>query len=108
LPRIVTEEGIQIDLSDEHPQNARASTRSSLEFDSNVIVESDRHSAKQDSHRLIIPEPMIKCDAKPKYRITEIPSQSRRKSSQREKCEFPSAIVILVIPLSMNSEPSIA
>jgi hypothetical protein len=41
LPRIVTEEGIQIDLSDEHPENASASIRSRVEFDSNVNIESD-------------------------------------------------------------------
>jgi hypothetical protein len=41
LPRIVREEGIQIDLSDEHPENTSASIRLRVEFDSNVNVESD-------------------------------------------------------------------
>jgi hypothetical protein len=40
-PIIVTEEGIQIDRSDKQYENASASSRSSLEFDSNVNVESD-------------------------------------------------------------------
>jgi hypothetical protein len=40
-PRIVIEEGIEIDLSDEHLENACDSIRLSLEFDSNVNVESD-------------------------------------------------------------------
>jgi hypothetical protein len=43
-------------LSDEHPQNERASIRSSLEFDSNVNVESDRHESKQDSPRIVTEE----------------------------------------------------
>jgi hypothetical protein len=107
LPRIVTEEGIQIDLSDEQHKNARFSIRSRMEFDSNVNVESDSQRAKQNLQRLIIPNPILKSDAKPKYRITEIPSESRRKSSQTENCEFPSAIVTVVIPLLMNAEPSI-
>jgi hypothetical protein len=40
-PKNATEEGITIDFSDEHPRNALASIRSSLEFDSNVNIESD-------------------------------------------------------------------
>jgi hypothetical protein len=52
----LVEEGIQIDLSDEHPRNASASIRSRLEFDSNVNVESDLHSPKQYSQRRVIDE----------------------------------------------------
>jgi hypothetical protein len=43
LPRIVTDDGIEIDLSDEQSENASASIRVSLESDSNVSIESDRH-----------------------------------------------------------------
>jgi hypothetical protein len=44
-----TEEGIQIDESDEQLQNAQHSIRETLEFDSNVIAERDAHPSKQDS-----------------------------------------------------------
>jgi hypothetical protein len=42
-----TEEGIQIDESDEQYSNAEASIDDSLEPDSNVIVERDSHPLKQ-------------------------------------------------------------
>jgi hypothetical protein len=43
-------------LSDEHPENACDSIRSSLEFDSNVNAESNRHSLKQDLPRIVTEE----------------------------------------------------
>jgi hypothetical protein len=43
LPRISREEGMQIDESDEHPNNADCSIRESFEPDSNVTVERDLH-----------------------------------------------------------------
>jgi hypothetical protein len=54
--RIVTEEGMQIDVSEEHPWNAPDSIRSSLESDSNVKAESNGHSPKQDSPRIVTEE----------------------------------------------------
>jgi hypothetical protein len=42
-----TEEGMQIDESDEQLSKALHSIHESLEPDSNVIVERDRHSLKQ-------------------------------------------------------------
>jgi hypothetical protein len=45
----LTEEGIQIDESDEQSENARPSIHESLESDSNLTVERDLHSLKQDS-----------------------------------------------------------
>jgi mannitol-1-phosphate/altronate dehydrogenase len=42
-----TEEGIQIDESDEQPENAVGSIHESLESDSNVIVERELHPRKQ-------------------------------------------------------------
>jgi competence CoiA-like predicted nuclease len=43
----LTEEGIQIDESDEHLKNAKRSMYESLESDSNVIVERDLQQLKQ-------------------------------------------------------------
>jgi hypothetical protein len=56
LPRIVTEEGIQIDFSDEQYENASASIRSRVEFDSNVNVESDPHPPKHNLPRIVTEE----------------------------------------------------
>jgi hypothetical protein len=56
LARGATEEGKQINFSDEHLENARVPIRSSREFDSNVSVESDLHSLKQDSPRIVTDE----------------------------------------------------
>jgi hypothetical protein len=42
-----TEEGRQIDESDEHLRNVQAPVIGSREPDSNVTVESDRHFSKQ-------------------------------------------------------------
>jgi hypothetical protein len=53
---ISTEAGMQIDLSDEHCQNARCSIRISLEFDSNVTLEREVQSPKE-------PEEMISTEA---------------------------------------------
>jgi glucan phosphoethanolaminetransferase (alkaline phosphatase superfamily) len=47
---------MQIDLSDEQYENASASIRSSLEFDSNVTVESDSHSLKHNLARIVTQE----------------------------------------------------
>jgi hypothetical protein len=44
-----TEQGIQIDESDEQSLNAERSIHESLELDSNVIVEIDLHLQKQSS-----------------------------------------------------------
>jgi hypothetical protein len=44
-----TEEGIQIDESDEQSPNADFSIHESLEFNSNVSVERERHPLKQFS-----------------------------------------------------------
>jgi hypothetical protein len=43
LQSFSTEEGIQIDESDEQPQNANGSIHKSVEFDSNVSVERELH-----------------------------------------------------------------
>jgi hypothetical protein len=43
---VSTDEGIQIDESDEQVVNAEGSIWESLELDSNVIVERDLHSRK--------------------------------------------------------------
>jgi hypothetical protein len=43
-------------LSDEQEENASASIRASLEFDSNISVESDRHIRKQYSERRVTEE----------------------------------------------------
>jgi hypothetical protein len=56
--RILTEEGIQIDLSDKDPSNAVRSIRSSFEFDSNVIVERELHAPKHASERIVTEEGM--------------------------------------------------
>jgi hypothetical protein len=45
--KIRREEGIQIDESDEQRSNADSSRDKSLEFDSNVSVERERHLLKQ-------------------------------------------------------------
>jgi hypothetical protein len=42
-PSISTEEGMQIDESDEHFENAYSPIDESLEPDSNVTVETERH-----------------------------------------------------------------
>jgi hypothetical protein len=56
-PSITWTEGeIKIDLSEEHPKNASTSIRKSLEFDSNVNVESESHSLKQDLHKIVTEE----------------------------------------------------
>jgi hypothetical protein len=47
LPSFSTEEGMQIDESDEHQANARSSIDESFEPDSNVTVERDTHRKKQ-------------------------------------------------------------
>jgi hypothetical protein len=44
-----TEQGIQIDESDEHSKKAQRSMHDSLESDSNVIVERERHRKKHFS-----------------------------------------------------------
>jgi hypothetical protein len=51
-----TEEGIQIDESDEHEKNAQRSIHESLELDSNVIVERNAHSSKQHSQIILTEE----------------------------------------------------
>jgi hypothetical protein len=43
LQRSSTEAGIQIDVSDEHSENADSSIRRREDFDSNVTVESEWH-----------------------------------------------------------------
>jgi hypothetical protein len=47
LPSLSTEEGMQIDDSDEQNQNADSPMDESLESDSNVSVERDSHPEKQ-------------------------------------------------------------
>jgi hypothetical protein len=42
-----TEEGIQVDESDEHLQNAERSIHDTLQLNSKITVERLRHSAKQ-------------------------------------------------------------
>jgi hypothetical protein len=44
-----TDAGIEIDVSDEHGENADSSRRTSLEFDSNATYESSSHDEKQCS-----------------------------------------------------------
>jgi hypothetical protein len=44
---VLTEQGMQIDESDEQARNADASIDESVEADSNVIVERDLHSWKE-------------------------------------------------------------
>jgi hypothetical protein len=53
---ISTDEGIQIDESDEHPSNARFSIRESLESDSKLTFERLEHRQKQDSQMISIDE----------------------------------------------------
>jgi hypothetical protein len=45
-PIISTEDGIQIDTSDEHPENARSSIRRTFEPDSNITDESETQPRK--------------------------------------------------------------
>jgi hypothetical protein len=47
---------MQIDSSEKQPENASRSIRPSLEFDSNVNVESEVHQEKQDSQRTVTEE----------------------------------------------------
>jgi hypothetical protein len=49
---VLTDEGMEIDESDEHPKKAAWSIRESLEPDSNVTVQSDSHPRKQFWQRL--------------------------------------------------------
>jgi hypothetical protein len=46
MPSLSTEEGMQIDESDEHKENADSPIDESLEPDLNVTVERDLHSKK--------------------------------------------------------------
>jgi hypothetical protein len=43
LPRLLTEQGMKIDESDEQSQNADSAIEESLETDSNVTIERDLH-----------------------------------------------------------------
>jgi hypothetical protein len=96
-----------IELSDEQPENASASIRLSLQFDSNVSVESRQQEWKDRLPNLSMREEILTLEDRPKYRITDTPPKSRGKSPRIEKCEFASAIVIVEMPLSVNAELSI-
>jgi hypothetical protein len=52
LQRILTEEGIQIDLSDEQDENADCPIRLNVQADSHLNVESDLHEEKHDLQRI--------------------------------------------------------
>jgi hypothetical protein len=56
FPRIITEEGIETDLSEVQSQNASDSIRLSLESDLKVNIESDPHRQKQDFPRIVTEE----------------------------------------------------
>jgi hypothetical protein len=58
LPRLSTEEGIQIDESEKQPLNADSARDESLERDSNVTVERDSHPKKHSLPRLSTEEGM--------------------------------------------------
>jgi hypothetical protein len=98
---------MQIDLSEEQPEKAPFSIRPSLEYDSNVNLERHRQKEKHLVQNRSMRDQILTSEDRPKYRITETPSKSRRKSSSAEKCEFPCAIVIVDRPPSANAEPSI-
>jgi hypothetical protein len=46
-------------------------------------------------------------EAEPKYRMTETPSKSTRKLSERRKCRFSSSTVRLEMPVLARAEPLI-
>jgi hypothetical protein len=53
---VSSEEGHQIDESDEHSENANRPTHESVEPDSNVTVERDGHRAKDSLPRVLTEE----------------------------------------------------
>jgi hypothetical protein len=50
--RISTDDGREIDLSDEQQQNAAGPIRESLESCSNVTSSREKHDTKHDSHKI--------------------------------------------------------
>jgi hypothetical protein len=106
-PRISTEEGIQIDFNDEHSENAAASIRISFEFDPNVNEEIEEQPEKHPSQITSISRLNVIDSSEPKYRITRMPLKSVRKFPETRKCELPSSIVIIVMPVFARAEPLI-
>jgi hypothetical protein len=86
LQSLSTDEGIQIDESDEQHQNTYSSIHESLEFDSNISVERERQLEKQDLQSLSTDEG-IQID-----KSDEQPEQAD--SSIHESLEFDSNITV--------------
>jgi hypothetical protein len=87
-----TEEGIQIDESDEQSENVNSSIHESSEPLSNITLETVLQSAKQPPLSFRIRRQIITSHICPKYRIIEIPSKSTIKFPFTLKLSLPSSI----------------
>jgi hypothetical protein len=95
-PRTSTDDGMQIDESDEQSKNAPDPTRESFEPDSNLKLETVRFPEKQLQSNSSISAGMIIACALPKYRMIDVRSELTRKSSRILKRKLPSSIEIHV------------
>jgi hypothetical protein len=89
---ISTDEGIQIDESDEQYANAYAPIRESLDSLSKLTIETVMHPQKQPQHNSVIEFGIITSETSPKYSTIELPSKFSKKLSYTLKFKLPSAI----------------
>jgi hypothetical protein len=89
-----TDEGIQIDESDEQHRNADFSIRESVDSLSKRTIETVLHSAKQPQHNSAIEAGIITSESVPKYTTIELPSKLCKKLSETLKFKLDSATEI--------------
>jgi hypothetical protein len=77
-----TDEGIQIDESDEQSPNAASPIRETLRPSTNRPIETVLHPSKQQEHNSVIEAGMITSEAFPKYSTIELPSEFCKKESE--------------------------
>jgi hypothetical protein len=85
-PRNSTDAGRQINSNDSQDESAYSSIRFSFEPGSNVNKQSEEEEEKLYGLRISMSRFNETVESEPKYRITEMPSKSRRKLPETRNC----------------------
>jgi hypothetical protein len=96
---------MQIDRSDEQYKKADFWKTETLQPDSNRTDNNEYKVLKHPAEISSMSLPIVTSFPPPKYRISEIPSKSTRKSPQTRKKRLPGATAMLRTPHSLNARP---
>jgi hypothetical protein len=102
---ISTDDGIQIDESDEQHPNADSPIRETLDSRSKRTIERVLHPRKQQQHNSVIEAGRSTSETFPKYSKIELPSKFSKKLSETLKFRLSSAIEISSMFVPENAKP---